>query len=257
MVIAILFIVPWLATFAGSVLGAKVQLRTTGQQGGLLGFAAGVMVAACVWSLILPAFAALQGAWGLWVASIGFAMGCAFMLLLDKILPHQHSEEENPEGVKSTLSRPFLLVLAVVLHNIPEGLALGVVMAGMSAGGVSTGAALAFGAGLALQNLPEGIAVTVPLRQSGTSERRCLWLGTIASFAEPLFALIGLWLTLGLASMANFALPLLLCIAAGAMLFVVVEELIPASQALGAGHAATYGFLLGFWGMAAMGALGG
>ncbi len=245
-----LLIVPWAATFAGSMLGARMRLRSAGSQSGFLGFAGGIMVAAAIWSLVVPAFDSMPGLGGAAVCTLGFVLGCAGMLLLDRLLPHQHAEEEKPEGPPSHLSRPLLLVMAVALHNIPEGLALGVVMAASAREGLSLTAALVFGLGLALQNFPEGMAVVVPLREAGMTERRCLRFGTLASFAEPVAALIGFGLSIVLVGLGGAALALLLSLAAGAMLFIVVEELIPASQAAGAGHAPTYGFLIGFWLMA-------
>lgn len=249
-------VIPWVATFAGSFFGAKKELKSNRQQGGFLGFAAGIMIAASVWSLIIPAFDGLPVLRGTIVATSGFLLGCGLMLLLDRMVPHQHMEEDKPEGAPSGLSRPMLLVMAVALHNIPEGLALGVVMAGVMSGDINTTAALVFGAGLALQNLPEGMAVTVPMRQAGISENRCVKLGGLASLAEPVSALAGLGITTVLASFGAITMPILLSVAAGAMVFIVVEELIPASQAVNDGHSATYGFLLGFWIMAVMGIAG-
>lgn len=156
------------------------------------------------------------------------------------------------------MSRPKLLVLAVALHNIPEGMALGVVIAAaMGDAGMSWTAALVFGAGLALQNFPEGMAVVLPLRQSGAAQRHCLRWGFWASLAEPAAAIIGILMTTFLATLGGVVMPVLLSVAAGAMIFIVVEELIPESQSGDHGHAATYGFLLGFWLMALLGVLGG
>ena len=166
----------------------------------------------------------------------------------------------TPEGHPSHLSRPMLLVLAVALHNIPEGLALGVVIAAaMGQEAMTWTGALMFGLGLALQNFPEGLAVVLPLRQAGADKGKCHRLGLLASFAEPGAALVGLLFASLLSSLGGVIMPLLLSAAAGAMIFIVVEELIPESQAVHAehGHAATYGFLLGFWMMALMGVLGG
>ena len=258
---AILMILPWAATYGGSLAGVHFRLGTTRRQGGLLGFAAGVMIAAAVWSLILPAFEEIGAdAAGAAVVSAGFFLGCAGMLLLDRLVPHQHTDEATPEGHPSHLSRPMLLVLAVALHNIPEGLALGVVIAAaMGQEAMTWTGALMFGLGLALQNFPEGLAVVLPLRQAGADKGKCHRLGLLASFAEPGAALVGLLFASLLSSLGGVIMPLLLSVAAGAMIFIVVEELIPESQAVHAehGHAATYGFLLGFWMMALMGVLGG
>lgn len=176
---AILMLLPWAATFGGSLMAARIRIDSPRRQGGLLGFAAGVMIAASVWSLIIPAFGAMEENFrSALVVTGGFALGCAGMLLLDKLVPHQHIDEDAPEGSPSHLSRPMLLVLAVALHNIPEGMALGVVItAAMQDAGMTWTAAIVFGLGLALQNLPEGMAVVLPLRQSGTTARRCVWWG--------------------------------------------------------------------------------
>lgn len=256
---AILMLLPWAATFGGSLLAARLQGGGPKRQGGLLGFAAGVMIAASIWSLILPAFEdAGHTPAGAGIVTLGFGLGCLGMLLLDKIVPHQHMDEDKPEGLPSHMARPKLLVLAVALHNIPEGLALGVVIAAaMQDAGMSWTAALAFGAGLALQNFPEGMAVVLPLRQSGTSRKRCVWWGWWASLAEPAAAVAGILLTAFLNTLGGVVMPLSLGLAAGAMIFIVVEELIPESQAGGHGHTATYGFLLGFWLMTLLGVLGG
>ncbi len=248
----LLLIVPWAATFGGSLLAARMRFDDERKQAAFLGFAAGIMVAASIWSLIVPAFEGMPGWGGAALASLGFALGCMGMLALDRILPHQHSEEDAPEGRPSRLSRPMLLVMAVALHNIPEGLALGVVMAASIKEGLSLMAALVFGLGLALQNFPEGMAVIAPLRETGVSIKRCIRFGTLASFAEPAAALLGFGLSLLLADLGGAMLSLLLSVAAGAMMFIVVEELIPASQAARTGHAPTYGFLVGFWVMAVL-----
>ena len=173
---AILMLVPWAATFLGSLTAVKVSLKTPRRQGGLLGFAAGVMV------------------------------------------PHQHMDEDKPEGHASHISRPMLVVLAVALHNIPEGMALGVVIAAaMQDAGMSWTAALVFGLGLALQNFPEGMAVVLPLRQAGRSAKSCTWLGFLASLAEPAAALLALGMTSALMAAGSVVMPILLSMAAGAM----------------------------------------
>ena len=220
---AILMLLPWAATFGGSVLAARMQSGGPTRQGAMLGFAAGIMIAASIWSLILPAFDnAGKTPVGAAVVSLGFLLGCLGMLLLDKLVPHQHMDEASPEGRPSHMSRPKLLVLAVALHNIPEGM-----------------------------------AVVLPLRQSGATQRHCLRWGFWASLAEPAAAIIGILMTTFLATLGGVVMPVLLSVAAGAMIFIVVEELIPESQSGDHGHAATYGFLLGFWLMALLGVLGG
>jgi ZIP family zinc transporter len=257
--LAILMLLPWAATFGGSLMAARIGLGSAKRQGVLLGFAAGVMIAASVWSLVIPAFDdAGTDFKGTLVVTLGFALGCAGMLLLDKLVPHQHMDEERPEGSPSHLSKPMLLVLAVALHNIPEGLALGVVMAAaMGDTAMTWTGAIVFGVGLALQNFPEGMAVVLPLRQSGSTRKRCVWWGFWASLAEPVSAVVGLLLTSGLNALGGVVMPVLLSVAAGAMVFIVVEELIPESQAGDHGHGATYGFLTGFWMMAVLGIIGG
>ncbi len=255
MLFAVLLVIPWAATFGGSMLGAYMKLKDDNQQASFLGFAAGIMVAASIWSLIVPAFESLPGAMGALVTTLGFVGGAVGMLALDRILPHQHPAEDHPEGHASHLSRPMLLVMAVALHNIPEGLALGVVMAASMREGVSLIAALVFGLGLALQNFPEGMAVVVPLRDVGMRRGKCVRFGALASFAEPVAAVIGFALSYLLVGLGGATLALLLSVAAGAMMFIVVEELIPASQSGDVGHAPTYGFLVGFWVMAVLGAM--
>lgn len=254
----IMMALPWAATFAGSYSALLIKAGSDKRQGALLGFASGVMIAASIWSLIIPAFEdvgyTLSG--GL-IVTLGFALGCIGMLILDKAVPHEHKEQHVVEGPTTRLSRPMLLVLAVALHNIPEGIALGVVISSaMQDKGLSWTAAVVFSLGLAIQNYPEGFAVIFPLHQSGVSKKRCVWLGFLASLAEPVSALAGLAGAALLSSLGGVIMPLLLAIAAGAMIFIVVEELIPESQAVSKNHFATYGFLTGFWIMALMGMIG-
>jgi ZIP family zinc transporter len=254
----ILMIIPWVATFIGSYSALVVKINSNRRQGALLGFASGVMIAASIWSLIIPAFDeaghTLSG--GL-IVTVGFVLGCVGMLILHKVVPHQHNEQQITEGPTSHLSRPMLLVMAVALHNIPEGIALGVLISSaLFNTGMGWTSALVFSLGLAIQNYPEGFAVIFPLYQSGVSKKRCAWLGFLASLAEPIAAILGLVMASLLTSLSGVIMPLLLAIAAGAMIFIVVEELIPESQAVGSNHFATYGFLIGFWVMALMGILG-
>lgn len=254
-VILFLMIVPWLATFAGSMFGLKMKMGSKSRQNLLLGFAAGVMVAAVVWSLLIPAFndsaSTLQG---VIITTIGFLLGCGMILLLDHVMPHQHMDEQNPEGPSSGLTRPMLLVMAVALHNIPEGLALGVILASvLSVDGMAVPAAIAFGIGLAIQNMPEGMAVVFPMRQAGISNKIAGRWGAVASFAEPVAALVGWGASSLLMQLGPVVMPLLLSLAGGAMIFIVVEELIPASQHGKDNHMPTFGFIAGFWIMALMG----
>ncbi len=253
----ILIFLPWLATYAGAVLALIMKLGSIKKQGMMLGFAAGVMIAASIWSLVLPAFEETnKDTFGAFIVTLGFFLGCLGMLGLDKLIPHQHSDDNLPEGLPSSLPRPMLLVLAVALHNIPEGLALGVVVsAAMKDTALSWNAALIFSLGLVLQNFPEGMAVVYPLYQSGVDRKRCHRLGLLASFTEPVAALIGAASSVLLIMLGGIILPLLLSTAAGAMIFIVVEELIPQAR-MDNKHFGTYGFLLGFWAMALMGMMG-
>ena len=257
--IVFLFAVPWVATFAGSMLGLTVKLSTRSRQNMLLGFAAGVMLASSIWSLILPALEdAGENARGVAVVSCGFLLGIGGMLLLDKLLPHQHMGEPSPEGRPSHLSRPMLLVMAVALHNIPEGFALGIVMnSAMQPDGMPGMMAIVFGIGLALQNFPEGMAVSLPMRQAGISPAKARSFSVLASFAEPAAALAGFAGARLLSMLGGVVMPLMLSVAAGAMIFIVIEELIPESQSGDVGHGPTYGFLVGFWIMVVMAVLGG
>lgn len=250
----VLMVMPWLATFLGSVFGLKISLKSQKRQGLLLGFAAGIMLAASVWSLIIPAFdEAGNGVTGAIVSTIGFLIGCLGMLLLDKLMPHQHMDDSPPEGMKSTFSKPMLLVMAVALHNIPEGVALGIVITAMQNNTMSWNAALAFALGLALQNFPEGMAVVLPMREAGFNYEKSRKWGILATFAEPVSAILGLIAASVLSNLGWIIMPILLSTAAGAMIFIVVEELIPESQFAHDGHSATYGILIGFWVMAVMG----
>ena len=221
-----------LIPFAGTTLGAamvfvlKKEMKPFLQKI-LLGFAAGVMIAASVWSLIIPALEMSENSTTpQWLpAAIGFLAGMGFLLLLDTVIPHMHLNSDKPEGKKSSLGKSFMLVLAVTLHNIPEGMAVGVVCAGYLAGnaGVSPMAALALSLGIAIQNFPEGAIISLPLKAEGASRGRAFWLGTLSGAVEPVAALLTVWA----AGLVVPALPYLLRFAAGAMLYVVVEELIP------------------------------
>lgn len=221
-----------LIPFAGTALGSACVffMRRTlrdGVQRGLTGFAAGVMVAASVWSLLIPAMeqAADMGTWAFAPAAAGFWLGVLFLLALDHIIPHLHLNCDKAEGPCSRLQRSTMMVLAVTLHNIPEGMAVGVVYAGLltnSAHITATGA-LALSLGIAVQNFPEGAIISMPLRAEGMSKRRAFAGGMLSGIVEPL----GAALTILAAGIVVPALPYLLGFAAGAMLYVVVEELIP------------------------------
>ena len=225
-----------LLPFLGTVLGAACVfvMRSAlppAVQRSLTGFAAGVMVAAAVWSLLIPAMeqAAELGRWAFVPAVIGAWMGVVFLLLLDKTIPHLHRHSAKPEGLHIPWKRTTMLVLAVTLHNIPEGMAVGAVQAGWTSGhsGISAMEALALSLGIAIQNFPEGAIIAIPLRAEGMGKSRAFLLGCLSGTAEPLAALLTLWA----AGLILPALPYLLSFAAGAMLYVVVEELIPEASA--------------------------
>ena len=239
-----------LLPFLGPSLGAAMVfvLRdriSDGVQRALTGFAAGVMVAASFWSLLQPALdgAENMGRLSFLPAAIGFLLGIGFLLLLDVITPHMHMDEQT-EGPKSSLKRTTKLILAVTLHNIPEGMAVGVVYAGWIAGdaGVSNAAALALALGIALQNFPEGAIVSMPLRAAGMTKMKTFWYGVLSGVVEPIAALI----TLAAASAVVSILPYLLAFAAGAMFYVVVEELIPEMSKGEHSNLGTVAFSLGF-----------
>jgi ZIP family zinc transporter len=213
---------------------------------GMLGFAAGVMIAASFWSLLAPAIEMAEAAGGRpWVpALIGFLSGGAFLWLTDKILPHLHPGLEQAEGISTNWRRSILLVLAITLHNIPEGLAVGVAFGAVAAGlpSATLGAAVALAIGIGIQNFPEGTAVSVPLRREGLSRTKSFMYGQLSGMVEPIAGVIGAAAVLYMRPL----LPYALSFAAGAMIFVVVEELIPESQHEGNTDLATLGAMAGF-----------
>ena len=218
--------------FLGTALGAACvffmkKALSDRVQRALTGFAAGVMVAASVWSLLIPAMeqSAGMGKWAFVQAAVGFWIGILFLLLLDHIIPHLHQNSTQAEGPKSQLERTTMMVLAVTLHNIPEGMAVGVVYAGYRSGSaqITAAGALALSLGIAIQNFPEGAIISMPLRAEGMSKGRAFLGGVLSGIVEP----IGAVLTILAAGLIVPALPYLLSFAAGAMLYVVVEELIP------------------------------
>ena len=221
-------LIPFLGTSLGAacVFFMKRNLGISVQRA-LTGFAAGVMVAASVWSLLIPALeqAEPMGKFSFIPAAAGFWIGILFLLLLDHLIPHLHRFAEQPEGPKSKLQRTTMLVLAVTLHNIPEGMAVGVVYAGYMAGnvGISAMGALALALGIAIQNFPEGAIISMPLRSEGMGKGKSFWLGVLSGAVEP----IGAILTILAADLIVPGLPYFLSFAAGAMIYVVVEELIP------------------------------
>ena len=224
-----------LIPFLGTILGAStvfLMKNTINKkiEKILLGFASGVMIAASVWSLIIPSIemAEEQGKIAWIPAAIGFLLGMAFLLILDSIIPHMHLESEKPEGLKSKLKKSTMLVLAVTLHNIPEGMAVGVLFAGALSGstGVTIAGAITLAIGIAIQNFPEGTAVSVPLRREGLSRKKAFFYGQLSGIVEPIAGVIGALLVLKI----RLILPFLLAFAAGAMIYVVAQELIPESQ---------------------------
>ncbi|MGD1821508.1 MAG: ZIP family metal transporter [Pleomorphochaeta sp.] len=212
----------------------------------LLGFASGVMIAASVWSLLLPSLemAAAQGNIEWVPATIGFLTGVFFLLLLDKIIPHLHSESSTPEGLHSNLKKRTMLVLAVTLHNIPEGMAVGVVFAGLLSNNtlITVSGAFALSLGIAIQNFPEGAIISMPLKADGGTKTKSFYLGTLSGIVEPIAGLVTILLTQLIAGL----LPYLLAFAAGAMIYVVVEELVPESQSGEHSDIATISVAIGF-----------
>ena len=221
-------LIPFIGTAAGA--GCVFFLRrelSVSLQRALTGFAAGVMVAASIWSLIVPAIeqSAKMGRWAFLPAFLGFWLGILFLLLLDHVIPHLHRSIDQAEGPKSHLTRTAMMVLAVTLHNIPEGMAVGVVYAGLRSGSgeITAGGALALALGIAIQNFPEGAIISMPLCAEGASRQKSFRLGVLSGAVEPVFGA----LTVLAAALIVPAMPVLLSFAAGAMLYVVVEELIP------------------------------
>lgn len=240
-----------LLPFVGTCLGAACVLFLKGDlkpqiQKILLGFASGVMVAASVWSLLIPALELSEdmGKWSFVPAASGFGLGILFLLLMDHIIPHLHLSSDEPEGIRSSLKRTTMLVLAVTLHNIPEGMAVGVVFAGFLTGehSITYAGALALAIGIAIQNFPEGAIISLPLKSEGNSRGKAFLYGTASGIVEPLAAL----LTMALASLVVPVLPYLLAFAAGAMIYVVVEELLPEASQGSHSNLATIWFAIGF-----------
>ena len=244
-------LIPFAGTAAGSacVFFLKKDLKA-GVERALAGFAAGVMVAASIWSLIVPAIeqSEAKGSWAFLPAFIGFWLGILFLLALDHIIPHLHrglnEKGDQTEGPKSRLGRTMMMVLAVTLHNIPEGMAVGIVYAGLLAESpmISAGGALALALGIAIQNFPEGAIISMPLYAEGKSKPKSFWLGVLSGAVEPVFGGI----TVLVASLVLPAMPYLLSFAAGAMLYVVVEELIPEMSSGEHSHIGVLFFSAGF-----------
>lgn len=239
--------IPFIGTTLGSgmVFLLKDKLDPKVEKA-LLGFASGVMIAASVWSLLIPAIdmSEQQGQIAWIPAAVGFLLGMAFLLGLDHLIPHLHLDNDKPEGVNSKLKKTTMLVLAVTLHNIPEGMAIGVVFAGFLAGnsGITLTGALILSIGIAIQNFPEGAIISMPLKGEGISKGKAFSYGLLSAVVEPVGALV----TILLSSFIIPVLPYFLAFAAGAMIYVVVEELIPEAQMGEHSNIGTIGVAIGF-----------
>ncbi len=239
--------IPLLGTIIGAATIFLVRDKISDKTNkAMLGFASGVMIAASFWSLLQPALEQ-SGADSLWEATpviIGFLVGMGFLLALDTFIPHQHIDDKEPEGVRSALPRSTKMMLAVALHNIPEGMAVGVVFAGINNGNstLTFAGALALAIGMAVQNIPEGAIISMPLRGEGKSRGKAFLFGAASGLVEPIAAIA----TILFLDNSTAAMPLLLAFAAGAMLYVVIEELIPSSQSGKHSNIGTIGFACGF-----------
>ena len=240
-------LIPLLGTVLGSafVFFMKNEMPARLQKA-LLGFASGVMVAASIWSLIIPSMEmwADQGRLRIIPALVGFLAGIAFLLLIDYITPHLHMGSSKPEGPRTKLSRTAMLTFAVTIHNLPEGMAVGVVLAGamQASTSISTAGAMAMALGIAIQNIPEGAIISMPMKEAGNSRLKSFIIGALSGVVEP----IGAILVILLASAITPTLPYLLSFAAGAMFYVVVEELIPEASEGEHSNLSTIGFAIGF-----------
>lgn len=241
-----------LVPFVGTTLGAACVFFLRDElnrlvQKGLLGFASGVMVAASVWSLLIPAIDMAEPEFGRFAfvpASVGFLLGIFFLLAMDRVIPHLHLNDEKPEGLPSKLKKTTMLVLAVTLHNIPEGMAVGVVFAGFAVGsnGITLASAIALSIGIAIQNFPEGAIISLPLKSEGGSRKKAFIYGMASGVVEPIAAGVTILLT----GIILPLLPYLLAFAAGAMIYVVVEELMPEASEGEHSNVSTLGFAAGF-----------
>lgn len=239
----------WLVTASGASLVFFFKSMNRAVLDIALGFTGGVMVAASIWSLIMPALemSAGEGIAKVGPTVIGFLLGALFIFALDKLIPHIHLNYEKvseAEGPKTKMNKTLLLVLAITLHNIPEGLAVGVLFGGAASGmeGATIGGAVALALAMAIQNFPEGFAVSMPLRRQGMSRRKSFWYGQLSAIVEPIFGVLGAVAVLTFTPL----LPYALAFAAGAMIFVVVEEVIPETQRDKFTDHATLGFIGGF-----------
>ena len=240
-------LIPFLGTTLGSAMVFLMKDKINSKvQKLLLGFASGVMIAASIWSLITPSIemAEEQGKISWIPASIGFLLGITFLLVLDSLIPHLHLNSKKPEGIEAKLKNTTMMILAVTLHNIPEGMAVGVVFSGVLAQNttITLAGAFALSIGIAIQNFPEGAIISMPLKNEGISKPKAFLYGTLSGVVEPIGAIITILLT----SIVTPILPYLLSFAAGAMIYVVVEELIPESQAGEHSNIGTIGVAIGF-----------
>ena len=238
-------------TFGATILGAALVFFfkdgiSASVQRVFLGFAAGVMIAASVWSLLIPSMeiAVEQGKSGWVQAAGGFILGAAFLMLLDNLMPHLHPGSSSPEGMPSSLRRTTMLFLAVTLHNIPEGMAVGLAfgLAAQQEYGFGMASAMALAAGMALQNFPEGAAISLPMKKEGLSNRKAFALGALSGIVEPIAGVIAVLV----AGTVMSIMPWVLSFAAGAMIYVVVEELIPEANLGEHSHSGTLGVMTGF-----------
>ena len=247
MALVIGLLIPLLGTMLGAAFVFLMKDKMSSRlQKALLGFASGVMVAASVWSLLIPAMEleAESGTWSVVPAAVGFLLGMGFLLLIDELTPHLHIGTDKPEGLRSHLSRTAMLALAVTIHNLPEGMAVGVVFAGANSGveSMSLASALAVSIGIAIQNVPEGAIISMPMRAAGNSKWRSFLIGSLSGAVEP----VGGLAVVLLASLIIPTLPYLLAFAAGAMFYVVIEELIPEASEGEHSNLSTIGFSVGF-----------
>lgn len=240
-------LIPFLGTTLGSAMCFFMKDKVNKKiEKLLLGFASGVMIAASVWSLLIPSIEMSEKQNVIsWIpATVGFLLGIAFLLILDSVIPHLHLNANKPEGLKSKLQKTTMMVLAVTLHNIPEGMAVGVVFAGAVAQntGITMAGAIALAIGIAIQNFPEGAIISMPLKSEGVPKAKAFLYGTLSGIVEP----IGAILTIALTNLVVPILPYFLSFAAGAMIYVVVEELIPEAQEGEHSNIATIGVAIGF-----------
>lgn len=240
-------LLPFLGTCLGASLAFFVGHKINNKiEHSLTGFAAGVMVAASIWSLLIPSLEqeSLKGTWSFIPAVVGFWLGILFLLFLDSTVPHLHTDSNEPEGIKTKIGKTTMLILAVTMHNIPEGMAVGVVFAGWRAGraGISIAAATSLALGIAIQNFPEGAIISMPLQAEGMGKGKAVLMGILSGIVEPIAAI----LTILVSSYVIPILPYMLSFAAGAMIYVVVEELIPEMSNGKHSNLATIAFAFGF-----------